>query len=112
MTNSLVTIDGDAIPSWQAFHDTFSTKLGFPDFYGRNMDAWIDCMSSLGDADGGLTSVHLAPGEVLTIRVTDQKALQDRHPDIWAGLVDGAAFVNWRAIESGNRALIALAYHD
>jgi RNAse (barnase) inhibitor barstar len=43
----LVRIDGTRLQSWDAFHSAFASAFGFPDFYGRNMDAWIDCMTSL-----------------------------------------------------------------
>ena len=30
------------IKDWDTFHHTFARTLGFPDFYGRNMNAWVD----------------------------------------------------------------------
>jgi RNAse (barnase) inhibitor barstar len=41
VANSASAIDGPA-----SFHEAFASALGFPSWYGRNMDAWIDCMSS------------------------------------------------------------------
>jgi len=32
---------------WETFHDEFQEKMGFFDGYGRNMDAWIDCMGDM-----------------------------------------------------------------
>ena len=40
-----VQIDGSAISDWNSFHDIFAAAFGFPAFYGRNMNAWIDCMT-------------------------------------------------------------------
>lgn len=46
MNTTLVAIPADLIVGWESFHDVFAETLGFPAFYGRNMDAWIDCMTS------------------------------------------------------------------
>ncbi len=33
------------ISSWKEFHEASHVAFGFPDFYGRNNNAWIDCLS-------------------------------------------------------------------
>jgi hypothetical protein len=33
------------IADWESFHMTFAATLGFPGFYGRNMNAWIDSLT-------------------------------------------------------------------
>jgi len=53
-----ILIEGKRISDWNSFHDTFADTLGFPSFYGRNMDAWIDCMTCLDDPEAGMTSTH------------------------------------------------------
>ncbi len=35
-----VRIDTNRIVDWNSFHDVFAEAFGFPDFYGRNMNAW------------------------------------------------------------------------
>lgn len=45
---SVTFIDGACFRSEKAFHDEFSFKLGLPDWYGRNWDALLDCLSSIG----------------------------------------------------------------
>ncbi|WP_206361205.1 barstar family protein, partial [Pseudomonas viridiflava] len=37
--------DANLISDWQTFHNVFAEQFGFPVFYGRNMDAWVDCLS-------------------------------------------------------------------
>jgi RNAse (barnase) inhibitor barstar len=44
---SLARIRARNISDWKSFHAEFRRVFGFPEFYGHNMDAWIDCMTSL-----------------------------------------------------------------
>ena len=57
------------------FHQEFEKAMSFPHWYGMNMDAWIDCMSSLGDPKAGLAKVQLEKNENLIIEVLN---LDDR----------------------------------
>jgi hypothetical protein len=89
----------------------FAETLGFPSFYGRNMDAWIDCMTSLDDADSGMSSVTVPPGEILTLEIEDVTSFALRCPQQFAAMVECAAFVNWRRLEQGEPAVLALSYY-
>lgn len=42
-----VILDGAAIPDRAALHQTLAEKLDFPDWYGGNLDALFDCLTSL-----------------------------------------------------------------
>jgi RNAse (barnase) inhibitor barstar len=86
-------IDARLITSWDAFHDVFASVFRFPDYYGRNMNAWIDCMSDL---------------EPVVVQIDHFDSLQ---VEICAALVDCAAFVNWRCVEAGEPTIITLSYH-
>ncbi len=83
--------------------------MGFPDFYGMNMDAWIDCLTYL-DEDDGMSRFHLAQGEVLQIEVTDTETFKARVPDVFDALVECCAFVNRRYIESGKQPALSLVF--
>jgi hypothetical protein len=104
-------IDGKKITDWASFHDCFSEMLGFPGFYGRNMDAWNDCMTSLDKPDDGLSSVHVAQGDVLVLCIADAGELKKRHPEIFDALVECSAFVSYRRIERGDQAVLALSFY-
>jgi RNAse (barnase) inhibitor barstar len=93
-----VVLDTEEIVDWKSFHDACNQTFGFPDFYGRNMDAWIDCMSYL-DEGGGMTKFHLLPDEMLNIQLRDSGNFRVRNPEIFGVLVDCSAFVNQRYIE-------------
>lgn len=102
-----VRLDGSRIENWTTFHDACRTAFGFPDFYGRNMDAWIDCLSGLRDGDG-MSAFTLGPGEVLEIELTHADALRRKAPDILDALEDCTAEVNERCVENGEKPVLAL----
>ena len=45
----VVSIPTNRIADWASFHDVFAETLGFPSYYGRNMDASIDCLTYADD---------------------------------------------------------------
>lgn len=47
MTMYQVTIDCSEIRDRDDFHRTFSQKLRLPSWYGENLDALFDCLTSL-----------------------------------------------------------------
>jgi len=110
MIVSSAKIQARNIVDWPSFHAEFDRVFGFPDFYGRNMDAWIDCMTSLDDPDDGLTAIHVESGRVLTIEIEDVDALKRQCPEQYAALIECSAFVNWRRIEQGLSAVLALSF--
>ena len=96
----LIEIDASEIFDWESFHDVFSEALGFPAYYGRNRDAWIDCVDSHERADGA----------VLTLLIAHCRVFRDRCPEQYAALVECSAFVNWRRAVAGEPAVVALAF--
>jgi hypothetical protein len=106
-----VEIDGSKISDWESFHGCFSAALGFPGFYGRNMDAWNDCMTSLDKPEEGLSSIHVGSGDVLVLCIMEASSLKKRCPEIFDALVECAAFVNYRRIDEGDAAIVALSFH-
>ena len=109
-THAVVEIDTARIVDRESFHDLFAEVMGFPDFYGRNMDAWIDCMDSLDAPEEGMTGVHAPHGGVLVLMLTDAGDLARRCPDLYADLVECAAFVNGRRLEQGEGPVLSLAW--
>ena len=111
MSSAIVRIDADRISDWPTFHAAFVEAFGFPSFYGKNMNAWIDCLTSLDDQDAGMTAVHVDVGAVLTLLIDHAADFKRRCPEQFAALVDCAAFVNWRRIEAGASAVLTLAFN-
>jgi hypothetical protein len=108
MTRTILRIDGHLTTDWDSFHTVFSHVFGFPEFYGRNMDAWIDCMTDLDDPNSGMTKVHCSPGDVIVLQVDNVNQVPS---ELYAALVECAAFVNWRRIDQGEPAVLALSFH-
>ena len=105
-----IRIDCSQIRDRDSFHDRFAETFGFPAFYGRNMDAWIDCLTNIDDVAAGMTSIHVNPGEVLTLILDDVKALKARCPEIHEALIECSAFVNWRRLDVSQPPVLALAF--
>jgi Barstar (barnase inhibitor) len=87
------TIDGTKIVDWETFHDEFQRVMGFFEGYGRNMDAWIDCMSDM-FISGGLTKFDLNKGDVFILKVSETEEFQRRCPEIFSEFMACAACVN------------------
>jgi hypothetical protein len=106
-----VSIDAGRISDWESFHDAFAQTFGFPGFYGRNMDAWIDCMTYLDDPAAGMTSLHVAPGDVVVLCISKAADFKERCSEIFDALVECSSFVNYRRIETGAPAVLALSFY-
>ena len=98
-----------AISDWQSFHEESCHAFGFPDFYGMNMNAWIDCLTYLDEGDG-MSRFHLAQGERLDIEVADSEAFRIRLPEIFDALVECSSFVNERNVEAGRPPVLSLIF--
>ena len=109
----IVRVPTNEIVDWESFHAVFQRVLGFPDFYGRNMNAWVDCLTSADVADHGMVARDLVPGDgdVLTLQLVDVDDFAARCPEQYDAVVECSAFVNWRRIELGNRPILALSFY-
>ena len=102
-----VRLNSEMIRDWPSFHAEFGTTLGFPDFYGANMNAWIDCLSDLRE-DTGMVGIRLGPGEILELEIPGIKALRERVPELVDALLDCTAAVNQRYVADGQRPAVVL----
>jgi RNAse (barnase) inhibitor barstar len=111
MTSTILRFDLSRISDRESFHQVFKEELGFPEFYGRNMDAWIDCMTSLDCPEDGLSTVFVDKDGILVLHLEDAEDFKQRCPDLFQHLVECAAFVNWSRIEAGSSAVLALSFY-
>lgn len=106
----VVQIDARRITGWESFHDVFASTFGFPDYYGRNMNAWIDCMTYLNDPEVTDTAIRAPAGEVVVLQIDDVDDFIKRGPEQYAALVECSAFVNYRRIVMGRGPVLALSF--
>lgn len=95
-----VLFDTANITDWPSFHDQCYKIFGFPDFYGRNMNAWIDCFTYLAD-DDGMSRFVLEKDEQLFIHILNFKEFLCRLPEICSAFLECTAVVNQRYISCG-----------
>src|SRR5262245_28456929 len=98
---TLVKIDTRRIHDWDTFQDAFAEAFGFPGFYGRNMNAWIDCLTYLDDPGDRMTKVQAPPGGIVTLELEHAADFASRCPEQYAAVLESSAFVNWRRIAMG-----------
>lgn len=108
MDGRLVRIDCDRITDDGSLHDTFSDAFGFPGFYGRNMDAWIDCMTRL---DEDMSDVRIDQGQVVTLQLDNYRNFKQRCPELLDQIIECGAVVNWRRLEVGARAILVMSFY-
>jgi RNAse (barnase) inhibitor barstar len=94
----IFTIDAQEISDWESFHDVFAKQFNFPAYYGRNMDAWNDCMSDI--------------SECVAIHINNVSKLKDKNREIYDSLIECSAFINWRSTKEGRDPIVALAFYD
>ncbi len=97
------------ITNFESFHTACKQIFGFPEFYGMNGNAWIDCLTYLDEGDG-MSHFQLARGEHLYIEVPHTKQFNEDVPDVFAALVEWVAFVNQRHVEDGKHPMLALIF--
>ena len=108
MHTQVVIIPTERIVDWNTFHDVFDEALGFPDFYGRNLNAWIDCLTSADDAESGMIARPVAIGDLLTLSICNAAEFKQRCPAQFTALIECTAFVNYRRREVGEGPILAL----
>ena len=107
-----ILINRKDLTSWDYLHDHFSVLFGFPAWYGRNKDAWIDCMTFLDQKDENRASYNLAPESLILIEIFDVSDLDPAHYEVFRSLVDCASSVNYRRIELGLKPFLLLSYYN
>jgi hypothetical protein len=95
------------VKDWPSFHAESVRAFGFPQFYGHNMDAWIDCLSYLADGDG-MSAFHLGEDEMLTVALLGFERFSQEHSDICSAFLECIACANGRYTVAGGIARIAV----
>ena len=105
---STVRTPTSRIGDWESFHDVFAEALRFPDYYGRNNNAFIDLLRHPDTPDVG---IDLKPGDTLVVSLDEPGAhFAKRCPEQHQFLVDTLALVNAEGLTEGEWVAVALAY--
>lgn len=64
-----IYIDFKEITELSDLHEKLKEELGFPDFYGMNVNALIDCLQSMRFPEEGMSKVVLGEEEVLALEL-------------------------------------------
>jgi len=107
---TIIRIDARRLTDAAGLHATMSEAFGFPDSYGKNLDALVDCLTHLDDPKSAMSRVQVFPGELALLVLEHLDAKNKKQTAQVEALVDAVAFVNWRRLESGEPAVLALAY--
>jgi RNAse (barnase) inhibitor barstar len=102
-----VALDGRRITDWPAFHRESQAAFGFAACYGRNLDAWVDCLSGVRDGDR-MSAIALAPDEMLDIELRHAAALSRAAPQILQTLSELIDAVNARLADAGQAPALRL----
>ncbi len=93
---NICKIDSSQIKSWASFHELFAKQFKFPIYYGRNMDAWIDCMEDCIE-------------ETTVLDFGNCRQLKQTHPEIIEAINESVSFINYRKLEIGVEPLLLIA---
>ena len=106
----IIRIDARRLTDAVGLHAVVSEAFGFPATYGKNLDALIDCLSSLDNPRAGMTRFHVAAGQVAIVALEHLDAASKQASAQASALIDALAFVNWRRVERGQPPVLAVAY--
>lgn len=100
-----IRINLSEIDSIEEMHEELITKFGFPNFYGKNVYALIDCWSSLRFPNDEMSEFVLKDDEVLILEI---KGLVRANDVVLNNLIIAIENVNRREIDRGKQASIYL----
>lgn len=99
-------IDFLDVKNLENMHELLMRKFGFPDFYGRNIHALIECLSSLRYPEDGMTSINLKKNEILLLTI---KNIAETSRDVIVDFIIAIEAVNQRQIDIGSPISILLS---
>ena len=105
-----VRINASKILTWKAFHSYFQREFGFPEFYGRNVNAWIDCMGDLDKPENGMSTFTVKKGQMLVLHLTNVDELKSKAPDIYYMVLECSAHINRNRMASSELPLVIVSF--
>lgn len=112
MAYEVVHINLSQVAGEEGLHALFQDVFGFPEFYGHNWDAWIDCMSYLDAPHEGMTKIVLGQEEILVMSLSGVSEFKKEYAEQFDDFLSSVAFVNLRSLQNGYHPHLALSYGD
>ena len=106
----LIRIDARRLTDAVGLHATLGEAFGFANWYGKNLDALVDCLTQLDDPQAAMSRVQVLPGELVLLVIEHTHGLTRQAAEQVKSLVDAAAFVNWRRLEKKQAPILIVAY--
>lgn len=106
----MIRIDARRLTDSDSLHAALTEAFGFPDEYGKNLDALVDCLTHLDNPRTAMSRVQVYPGQVALLVLDHVSAKNKQQAAQVKSLVDAVAFVNWRRLEKGQPPVLAVAY--
>ena len=100
-----IKIDFTRIKTLDDFYTELSSLFGFPDFFGRNVNALIDCLFSLRYPEDKMTKIHVADSEYLLIELHHFSLATDEIKEILIVTIEN---VSLKCTEKGQEPSIVL----
>jgi RNAse (barnase) inhibitor barstar len=94
-----IRLSTDKINDWPSFHQVFAETMDFPSEYGRNLDAWVECMQQAA-----------TPDELLVVELPDVEHFKARCPEQFVALLNRTVEVNAQYASAGREAAVALVF--
>jgi RNAse (barnase) inhibitor barstar len=93
MIQKVVNIDLTSFQDMKEVHIFLQDKFGFPDFYGKNVNALIDCWTSLRFPEDEMCNLTINSEEILILRI---KGFSSASQSITEQLITAIETVNQR----------------
>lgn len=91
-----LSVDFSQVKNLGEMHEALAKVFDFPDFYGKNVNALIDCWSSLRYPEDGMTGITIAHDEAVLLEVKGMSHLDQLMMNHFTVAVEA---VNERAVE-------------
>ncbi len=105
----LIRIDARRLVDAAGLHAALGEAFGFTNGYGKNLDALVDCLTSLDNPKAALSRIQIFPGHMILIALENYDPKDPSAAQVKI-LTDVVAFVNWRRLEKGQPPVLAMAY--
>lgn len=90
---AIIELDFSKIKDVEHLYEVLAEKIGFPDSYGKNADAVIDCLFGLRYPEEGMTKISLDTTEKIIIQTKNITSAQQKTRETLMFIIE---FVNYK----------------